>query len=552
MTKIIDFNKDTLYYLNLSDKRVENGDYPGSIVALHKGIRCYKIEQEWEEAVLLLAQTYSDMGKLELSNKFYFLLLKENSCQLDSFFGLSQNFFMQGNIPLSEYYLSQMSAVDESFTPPDINEVFQIEDKKERTPLGYKIVYPIKTEIRKESSKLIEYGEFEKAITLLESASEEDGEFLEIQNDLVFCYVLTQKFGKALTTSKKILKVQKDNVFALCGLLYSAKMKNQLKTYDETLEAIKAIKQMDEGEKIKVATTMCEVGEHKLACEYLKEVNQIKPYFELFQILLGIAFINACEFDKALNEFSTMLKIDYENTIAKYYFRLAKERKEEFEIGCTSFSELSYLPQVPYLEIAKRMTAIKDTLDHYDIGTLDDGDSTLSEYIDWLFTTQEVKVQIDYLDCIICSDLLSREERIDEILLKEDLNIQLKAMALESCAEKDGKEISYVLYGKFCQTTVEHPTFYQNYPPIFKRAYKKVFALVTILKGDEEYDINTACDACVMMYIKNNCDFRSLDTVVTLLFAIITEGSMDIDNICNILNVKPATLKSYRKKLFQS
>ena len=100
--------------------------------------------------------------------------------------------------------------------------------------------------------------------------------------------------------ANRFLKQDKGNLFAICNLALFYTKKGEAKRAESFIQSLRQVYPLDGDHYVKVAETLCAVGEYRLSYERLKEVNRFE--LELRPALLfciGVSLVHLGEQEKA-------------------------------------------------------------------------------------------------------------------------------------------------------------------------------------------------------------------------------------------------------------
>ena len=179
-----------------------------------------------------------------------------------------------------------------------------------------------------------------------------DPEFVYARNNLALAYLCESETEKAVSITEDILKKHPDNVHAICNMtILTKRMADE--RYSFYLERVKKLSDYSIEELQKKCLTLCEVGEHALAATALMEYLSVKPYDKKFMHYYAVSLVNINQKEKSKTIWLDILKIDPDDTIAKYYLKAVSEGEP---------GVLSYIYQVPVDEITRRISFLNDCM----------------------------------------------------------------------------------------------------------------------------------------------------------------------------------------------
>lgn len=179
-----------------------------------------------------------------------------------------------------------------------------------------------------------------------------------VKNNLSLAYFCDGKINKAIETSLEVLAMDPQNIHANCNICLFIKERDGAESSKKYLDKIVNFKTHDPEELHKIAVTLCELKEHRLANRVLKQLLQYKPYDIRVLHYIAVSHFNLKEYKESIKHWTKISKIDPDNAISDYYIRLARE----YAANKDSSREIFYHFQVPYDEILRRIKELNNIL----------------------------------------------------------------------------------------------------------------------------------------------------------------------------------------------
>ena len=95
------------------------------------------------------------------------------------------------------------------------------------------------------------------------------------------------------------------------------------------LEKLDKFKDIEPDDMHKVALTYCELGYHRKAYQCFAKIVQFQPYDMRLLHFCGLAAYNSGLFAEAINCFVRILKIDPDNSLAKFYLEAIRNSQKK-------------------------------------------------------------------------------------------------------------------------------------------------------------------------------------------------------------------------------
>ena len=549
MSKLIGFYKDIDYYLDMFEAKADKGDYPSAFNALKMAEKLSDkyLDDEFADINLAYAQGYAEVGRFGRSNEHFYALLKRGLAKPDCYFGLAQNLNILGRASVANSYIKLLVESEHDIPVEEIIDAFSkmgVVQGNEKA--GYGVVYSKGGDRLENAGAMLAMSNLDGAAEELEQIDKRSEYYKRARNDLAGIYIIRKKYDKAMAKTKEALEENANDVIALCNLYllnYVAKNEDALFDIEQRL---RAVKDMSLYELTKTATTFCEAKKHLIGAEYLERYLKEKPYNFPYMVLLGQAYYNGGEIEKSAKVFSDMVKLDYTDPIAKYYARYVIAAKT---VDPKERKPLMYSPQLPYSETVKMYKETKILIKNGNFEMLSQEDSRERELFDWFMEYGMPQDQISLVYALEKSNYLEKEEELEKLLLRDDIQKSVKiaiVKSLFSCGEEEA-----VLVDNFRLKTVKckTPTVFFEFPKVLMDAYYLACAMLSFIDEKKILRLVKLSTDVYTAYLNNNLDFRSYRTLAALLLSKVDDQPFAEDMYCKMLNVKPALLAKYKNLL---
>ncbi|MBR2070248.1 MAG: hypothetical protein IJ981_02365, partial [Clostridia bacterium] len=176
-------------------------------------------------------------------------------------------------------------------------------------------------------------------------------------------------------------------------------------------------------------------------------------------------------------------------------------------------------------------------------------DSRERELFDWFMEYGMPQDQISLVYALEKSNYLEKEEELEKLLLRDDIQKSVKiaiVKSLFSCGEEEA-----VLVDNFRLKTVKckTPTVFFEFPKVLMDAYYLACAMLSFIDEKKILRLVKLSTDVYTAYLNNNLDFRSYRTLAALLLSKVDDQPFAEDIYCKMLNVKPALLAKYKNLL---
>lgn len=290
----------------------QSGDY-----FFHRGIEAYRKNhlhraiKLFERAVKItnkepvfhvqLAAVLSEIGEYERSNEILQQVLAEKGDSLaECYFFMANNYAYLGLFEKAERaslrYLELNPNERFSEDAKDLLELLHFE-REEDDDWDELDAQEDELIARHERARhLLRKGDIQASIPILESLIEDHPTYWAAQNHLAEAFFRLGDETAAFDICESILEEDKGNLFAICHLALFYTKKGEANHAEPFIQALKRVYPLDGDHYVKVAETLCAVGEYQLAYERLRELNRWE--LELRPVLLfcfGVALFHLKE-----------------------------------------------------------------------------------------------------------------------------------------------------------------------------------------------------------------------------------------------------------------
>ncbi len=313
-----------------------------------------------------IADVYTDMGLLELSNKYWYLYLDKAPKDKVSvaYEELAINYFYLDNYLASSYYFHEKLTfdgfIDKQGLSQEILDFFSGEELKKS---AYRVVYPFdKADFsfdKKRAKRAISAGAFPEASKILKGIPEECRDE-ETCGDLAVALFMNDEFEEAEKVCRSSILNHGENVTAYCNLSTVFDMKEDFSNSEFYYQKALSVRKGDKTEAYKIATCAIERNDHKTANECLAKIVEERPYELVMRFFYGLSFANLGNFLRAEEELSLSYKLNPDDLVIKWFLecvRLFLEEKSDTQ----NLLPFKYVKEIPESVAKKWKKRLKDT-----------------------------------------------------------------------------------------------------------------------------------------------------------------------------------------------
>ena len=442
--KILDFKQPVTFFIKKAEKHFDSGNF---LEALSLYRRVLGMEPNNVEYLISVAQVYSEMGLYAESNDVLLKIARLGNTPTECLFALGCNYMGMKNYTLADEVFEQYLAIDpDGEFAEEIDELFDILDEEEMFEDG--VIHDISQRMILEDAfkgkQHLDNGDYKMAIKHLENVIKKDKLQYSSMNNLSLAYFFDGQKDKAIELSKNVLQVQPHNIHARCNLAFFYSDLNETLSASGYLDALEDLSDIEPEDMHKLALTYCELGMHEKAYKWFARIVAFHPYETKLLHFCGLAAYNCGLFAEAIDCFTKMLKIDPDNSLAKYYHAKVLEAKMG---GRTKLFE--YVYQVQFDEIKHRVHYLNDCLKQKDgtIGQKWKDDAYFRSIILWglHYGDEYIKKIVIEIMCMFSDE--SVEEEFRDFLLKSTETDEIKNDVF-MCLKRLGAKEPYVAYIK--------------------------------------------------------------------------------------------------------
>ena len=378
-SNIIGFDQPAEFYYNSALKYIDEHNYIDALPYLRKAMEKDpdNVDYNFDYAEIL-----SEMGKYEESNAVFFELIEKGDEPPVCYYGMGCNFIGIGDFERAKDCFEEYINADEDgfFYDDAVEFIKYIEGFEDDFDPG--LVDLGESDDLKhagEGSISLSQGNFQQAIEELSKVKEED--FTFAKNNLSLALYLEGREDDAIEVAEELLKREPENIHAICNMIVFCAGKGEHARTLELIDRLDAVNVEDPDDMFKMGVTFSDIEIHDKAFRWFKEYLKYNPYDGDTIFMTGIAASNSGNLSDAIDYFSTCLKIDPHNSVAKYYIGAINEAIDSGEEP----PAFEYALKVPDEEAERRLGYINDCFGktREDVVRLWKEDESFEEYLVW-------------------------------------------------------------------------------------------------------------------------------------------------------------------------
>lgn len=367
MGKVLLMDKSVARQKRLASYRAEKDDYIGALSLLMS----IKEDNPSYETYMAIADLYSDMGLLELSNRYWYkyLFYAPKDKVSTAYEELAINFFYSDNILASGYYFQKKLEVDGYISQEGIDkEVLDFFSGEEFKKHAYRVVYPFdKADYepeKKNGKRAIGIGAFEEAVKILSKIPKEVRDE-DVSGELAVALFMTDDHDGAEAVCRESLKAHGETVTAYCNLSTVYDMRKDYSNseyyYKKALECEKG----DKSEAYKIATCAIERQDHLTVKRCLESILNDRPYEISMLFFYGVVLLNLGDYISAVQAFKKAYRTDPTDIVTKFYldYALMLSRGEQDKEKLLPLNYEKVLPQKIETKWCKEIKALTKNID---------------------------------------------------------------------------------------------------------------------------------------------------------------------------------------------
>ncbi|AEM73934.1 tetratricopeptide repeat protein [Caldicellulosiruptor acetigenus] len=293
--KVISLNPTSSMYFKIGIKHYEKGEVELAIKRLMKAL---ELDNKNVEIKFNLAGLLAQVGDFETSNKLLSELTKDSPEFYDSLFGLGCNFFEMGKFKEAKNFLKRYVKLSNNIEFKEAAEdLIDFIESQEEFEKEQKEIEKY-SKLLERGNFLLESGRYEDAMKYFKMILAKDDSVLAARNNLSLAYFYMGDIQKAIEEAKKVLQIDKYNVYANCNLAFFYSSIGKEREMKRHLKVVLDIKTYDSKDKIKILDTLIKLNQHSEIAQRANELFEItrEPYFKHIE---AVSLYNTRKYMKA-------------------------------------------------------------------------------------------------------------------------------------------------------------------------------------------------------------------------------------------------------------
>jgi tetratricopeptide (TPR) repeat protein len=355
--KTVPFEQQGDFFHRKACSHLENSNYFEALSFFRKAL---EKEPDNAEYQLALAQTFTEMGHFEESNRIIAAMLSSGDVYSECYYGMGCNF-----LGLEEYERAKDSFKHYLSVDPDgefAEEVEELMEMADEEALDNPDVELVEDRLQRrayEAKQRMDDGDFAAAIEILRDIKPKNSEeAFQIRNGISMAHFCQGESETAIQMAREVLDENPDDVHASCNLLLFYHSTGQSEKKEECLGKIRT-KSTDDPRMLSIiAYTLCEAGCHEQAWDNLRQLMIFKPYESEIIFLAAAAAHNSAKYAEAARLFDRLLEIDPDDLVAIFY----RTHTLKCQRGETEPIKAEYTCQLPYEHVIANIRRINETI----------------------------------------------------------------------------------------------------------------------------------------------------------------------------------------------
>ena len=544
----IDFSDDRL--IGLASSLIDEHNYIGALKILNKNA---ELNYDDADSYRLYAEIFDDIGLAERSINSWFRCLDNEPEDLsEPYEGLAVSYMSLDNDEVAAYYYNKLLAETEDMSPETRRDIVERFFGKSPDPL--KFAYPPKlADYSAQMERGVQYmreREYDKAVEQFEEVAEGNPRYFAARNYIAMCRIIDSKSEEAEAECMAILQKKPDDVQALTTL---AAVKSEQQLFEESAALARrllALNVTDQDDIYKIATVCCENKMHAEAYEMFCKLEGDMRYDTTVLYFKAISAYNCGNFRASYDAFDTLLTIEPDAVVARYYYMLARENER---LGKTeTFSYFYGLPQnlreealdtlAHFCRLSKR-AALKNAKDGF-----------VLDCIKWAFDELESSEdnQLHYV-AALCAVKGGYDDFLRDLLLNAFISDGIKMTVLqELCARNQDNQFGIVVCNIYSCVDIYALRLGRSKRKNFIMAYAVLVSRFGVL--DEDYSARF-CGAAERLYsalakasaLALSDDLHAL-TAAMFSLSSVRESAVPSEDVCSFFDADKATYQAIMEK----
>ena len=489
--KVLSFRQDTAFYHKRAARELGKND---PVRAIYQYRMAYQADPENPETCLALAELLSQMQRHEESNRILFLQLTSGKMQdSELLYGLACNFYGLHEFEYAaqclERYLEVSPQGTYAYDAEDFLDFLTDESALgESTGLYSDEDYDTDGVII-EARHTLDAGDPATAIAMLEAHTQRYPRSTKAKNQLAIAYYCSGEKEKALELTNEILKTEKNDAQALCNQALFLRATGENEKARQSLESVLKLPEAHQPEILhNLSLLQLEFQQYDAAMETLRELARELPYDENLIHKQGYCRFMMGDQKGAMAAYKKLLSINPSDTVARYYFTLAK-RGDTSQAGLNRWM-ISY--HVPFGETFRRLNQLSKLMTEPEEQQLErwKTDPDFRALISWALDIPEYKAKHLFLIRIFSYGDAHAERMLRDYLLRTGQPDDAKRLTLGLLKRMHAREPFMAYLG--CDWVMSRVSMMQ-YPEKLPAAYESVMGQLILSMSGTRSERATDC-----------------------------------------------------------
>ncbi|MBQ2662419.1 MAG: tetratricopeptide repeat protein [Clostridia bacterium] len=468
--KVLAFKKEGEFFYKRGVAMLEKNKILDAVSNFSKAV---EINPENEEYVISLAESFSNIGYYDESNRVIFAHFPNLETRpADGFFGLGCNFAAMMDYENAkaciEQYLSMEPDGEYACDACDMLEaIFMYENEKAKDKEKIKL-HAVREPLPSIHDVIMAEDDDEKfGVEAIEKRITKDKKLFFLRNLLTIKFFLKHDYKKAEEYTNLVLQDDLDNVHAHCNRVMIASASNNDEMLNKELDYIRSYRTENMNELNRIGLTLLEYSTPDEALPVLKHMYSKLPYDKTIMHKLAICYYALKEYKKSIELYDKLIKLDEKDDIAFYYRNICACAQNN---GITR-GGLVIDYEVPMDEVVERVSKIKDFVRLPFEEQLDKwkNDAPSERLIVWGTRCHDIAIKRAMLTLVSTFADKKAEILLRKFLLHENENDDLKREVFGLLAQMQAESpfIGYI-GGALIESHVDRIEFMEKIPKIYR------------------------------------------------------------------------------------
>jgi tetratricopeptide (TPR) repeat protein len=477
--KVLTFEQPSDFYYRKGLARQEEGAYLEALPLLRRAC-----EQEGSNALyrMQMARLYAAMGCYEQSNQVLLDMLWQcGEPDGEYFYLLGCNFIEMHRFDMSVQAFKQIDLYYEDVDGQEL--------QRQSGEDGCHVLLS-------QSIRMIEAGQAQQAVELLENAVEKGVPALRLQSALALAYYCAHEYRRAEELCNEILQEQPADIHPWCIYALICHRAKKEPEKQQALARICAFKTEDTDELERMAFTLCELGEYKSARPIEEKLLRKNPYSIRLLHRSAVTAYRLGDYESACERWAKVCRILPDDPIAAYYLSIACEASQDAKPR----KGLEYAWALPADQAVENLTLISRAKREHQPS------EALKNALEWAVLYGSENIQNDALRLFGMLFPRQAESVLRSFIVRFDQSDSIKRAAFETL-KMLGAEEPYMalLNGSIVEVRVNALRVGENLPESYTRVIESL--LRCLLNRGEKEQVGAALNLWET-YIRQRCSGR--------------------------------------------